>query len=941
MKKTNKLLALVLSVILIVSVIPLSTFSAFAETEYPFLYSVANGKATITGLVNHDYYGTVDIPSTIGGYPVISIGDDAFYCYSRIKSVIMPDTVISIGRYAFGECYELTNVSFSKALTEIGYNAFRRCKLTEIDIPESVTNISGDAFYGCDLESITVDSNNPVYYSCDNCLIERDIKTLVLGCKNSIIPSDGSVISIGMGAFSACSGLKSIVIPSPIKTINSLAFDCCGITSITIGASVSEINNWSFGSCRSLEEIIVESGNTTYHSEGNCLIDTANKELVAGCNHSVIPTDGSVTAIGDWAFWNREGLTSIKIPSNITFIGAGAFNGCSALTSIKIPDSVIWIGSEAFQYCKRLKNVEIPNRLNSIEDETFYRCTALTSVRIPKSVQYIGRLAFSECRKLKDVYYAGTEEQKSKMFISTEEGLNYYEDANYYLVNATWHYVDESKTDGIFKYSASNGKATITGLAEDYYGALKIPSTLGGYPVAAIGDWAFENCIGVTNVIIPNGVSCIGRYAFSFCTKLERITIPDSVMSINDEVCFCCNSLTDIYYTGTEQQKNQITISANYNEDLLNVPWHYNYEPSCFHEKTMLKKAKAATCNEAGYTGDTYCSDCGEKLAGGVQTAALGHNYKAVVTEPTCTAKGYTTHTCSRCGDCYVDTYVNALGHTGGTATCCKKAVCTRCKKEYGSLNASNHSGGTEVKNAKAATEEAAGYTGDTYCKGCGKKLSTGKSIAAKGVTYKITYKLDVGKDPKNPTTYTYATPTITLKSPTKNGYSFKGWYNGSKKVTEITKGSKGNITLTAKWSKITYKITYKLAGGKNVKNPAGYTVTTSTIKLQDPTKKGYTFKGWYNGSKKVTEIKKGSTGDITLTAKWEIITYKITYKLAGGKAVKNPTSYKVITSTITLKNPTKKGYTFKGWYSGSKKVTKITKGSTGNITLTAKWKKK
>ncbi|MBO4433721.1 MAG: InlB B-repeat-containing protein [Clostridia bacterium] len=317
------------------------------------------------------------------------------------------------------------------------------------------------------------------------------------------------------------------------------------------------------------------------------------------------------------------------------------------------------------------------------------------------------------------------------------------------------------------------------------------------------------------------------------------------------------------------------------------------------------------------------------------------HNYESFTTPPTCTTQGYTTHTCSRCGDCYVDTCVNALGHTGGTATCCKKAVCTRCGKEYGEFDPTNHAGGTEVKNAKAATEEAAGYTGDTYCKGCGKKLSTGKSIAAKVVTYKITYKLDGGKDPKNPTTYTYATSTIKLKNPTKKGYDFKGWYNGTKKVTEIKKGSKGNVTLTAKWSKITYKITYKLAGGKNAKNPTSYTVTTSTVKLQNPTRKGYTFKGWYNGSKKVTEIKKGSTGDVTLTAKWETITYKITYKLAGGKAVKNPTSYKVTTSTVTLKNPTKKGYTFKGWYNGKKKVTTIKKGSTGNITLTAKWAKK
>lgn len=138
---------------------------------------------------------------------------------------------------------------------------------------------------------------------------------------------------------------------------------------------------------------------------------------------------------------------------------------------------------------------------------------------------------------------------------------------------------------------------------------------------------------------------------------------------------------------------------------------------------------------------------------------------------------------------------------------------------------------------------------------------------------YKITYKLNGGKNnAKNPTHYT---SKVTLKNPTKKGYTFKGWYTNSKftSKSKVTSVSKGNKTLYAKWSKKSYKITYKLNGGKNsAKNPSKYTVTTSKISLKSPTKKGYTFKGWYSNkslTKKVTSIAKGSTGNKTLYAKW------------------------------------------------------------------------
>ena len=192
-----------------------------------------------------------------------------------------------------------------------------------------------------------------------------------------------------------------------------------------------------------------------------------------------------------------------------------------------------------------------------------------------------------------------------------------------------------------------------------------------------------------------------------------------------------------------------------------------------------------------------------------------------------------------------------------------------------------------------------------------------------------------------------------------KKGYTFAGWntqpdgkgtfYEENAYVKNLTKKADEVVTLYAQWKAAQYQITYNLNGGKNnKKNPKTYKITSKTIKLSNPSKKGYVFKGWYcdkKCTKKVTSIKKGSTGKVTLYAKWAKEKYTITYKLNGGKNnKKNPKTYTITSKMIKLSAPTRKVYVFKGWYRDKKctrKVTSIKKGSTGKITLYAKWKNK
>lgn len=219
-------------------------------------------------------------------------------------------------------------------------------------------------------------------------------------------------------------------------------------------------------------------------------------------------------------------------------------------------------------------------------------------------------------------------------------------------------------------------------------------------------------------------------------------------------------------------------------------------------------------------------------------------------------------------------------------------------------------------------------------------------------IVYTITYEGTKGAANSNSTTYTIESATITLADITATGYTFGGWYNGSGKVTEIAQGSTGNITLTADWTAIQYKITYMYdsAIGDYADasiNPATYTIEDDFdfISLVNKTT-GYTFDGWYTEKNvgtgtKVTGIEAGSTGSITIYAHWALDEYTITYHNANGVTNTNATNYTVETDTFEIFDISKNGYSFLGWYSDSSfntKVTEIAKGTTGNIDLYAKW---
>ena len=188
-------------------------------------------------------------------------------------------------------------ITFYGNVTSIGLGAFYKSGITSITIPNSVTSIGSEAFGYSSLTSIEIPS---------------------------------SVTSIELCAFEHCTDLSSITIPNSVKSIGENAFEyCTGLTNIVIGNSVESIKNQVFKGCSNLTNIIVDSGNQKYDSRNNCaaLIETSTNTLIAGCQNTVIPN--SVESIGEYAFYNCSGLTSITIPNSVKSIGEYAFYGCN------------------------------------------------------------------------------------------------------------------------------------------------------------------------------------------------------------------------------------------------------------------------------------------------------------------------------------------------------------------------------------------------------------------------------------------------------------------------------------------------------------------------------------------------------------------------------------------------------------------------------------
>ncbi len=510
--------------------------------------------------------------------------------------------------------------------------------------------------------------------------------------------------------------------------------------------------------------------------------------------------------------------------------------------------------------------------------------------------------------------------------------------------------------------------------------------------VTRLADGCVSNCNNLKSVKLPETLEEIGVGAFQACKSLAGIEIPASVTKIGPIAFMNCSSLESVKMLGATPPELVKGMEG------FDIEWYFI--GTKFYGKTggiYVPLGSAEAYKSAWFVSqfDDYRNNIvGAPLVtydyatnGGTsatKTAMFVEQNTKVDLTPSATKKDWEFvgwHTDK-------NATTKLTSHTIGTANITlyaiyEKKLTLTCYSGNGSSETKTavvYNNGTTGKVSLPAGESLSGYafdgyvgtagafSGDVYQAGAEYTLSADTSLYGLYTkTITVSYDANGGKGSvaaqtlsrhaNVSSTVAYETaPTVSLSGGaalSRDGYKFKGWLKDSGTGTSVTAAGTSvtvekDTTYYAKWEVVSYKITYQLNGGKVTGNPADYTVESEAITLKNPTREGYFFTGWSgtgltgSANTKVT-IAKGSTGDRAYTAKWNPVTYTITYQLDGGTASGNPTKYTIESEAITLKNPTKTGYTFAGWSgdgltgSENENVT-IAAGSTGNRTYTAHW---
>ncbi len=649
----------------------------------------------------------------------------------------------------------------------------------------------------------------------------------------------------------------------PVTKISDGMFENdTNITTITLSSNITYIGNNAFKNCPNLKQIIFKSASTYSTASADTHSGSYAITTLAVAISKKDPNN-NIAYIGESAFYNCVALERIDV-SRATTIGKNAFYGCSKLESVSLNDNLTKLADSTFNGCLKLNGLQLPSALTEIGANCFVNCQALENIAIPATTTMVGANILNGCTGLKKIVLEDRSGDLSGFDKDWKSGIS---DTVELKVGFRISLDYNGATSG------NESATSIVSVGENY--TLPVPKRV-GYKFVG---W-YDGIKDANKLTDENGKS-VGAYE-----KYESISA----------------------YAIWEANLNEIVFNVNGGEGEM--------------DNQKIATDATVALNECLYTKKGYT------FAGWGTTANSEVNYSDKADYMMGTNAQYILYA--------IWTPNNNTLHfesNGGSGKMSDITIATDAKEKL-SANAFTKTGYDFVGWAETENGSKVYSDGDSYTMGTENAtlyaLWTPK-------TYKITYNLNGGQlAVQNKATYNIETSTFTLNNPTKRGYEFKGWSGSNltgneNQAVSIETGIYGELTFTANWTAIEYSITYNLnEGTNNSANPKTYTVEQE-VRLQDPERKGYKFSGWTDNGL----ISKDSIGEKTFTASWKIIEYNIIYNLEGGtNDSSNPTKYNVNTPKITLKAPTKLGYKFIEWTNGGI----IENGSTGDKSFTAKW---